>query len=93
MGKILGKEQLDKEKAIDEFFDMIRQSWTYARLTDTEKEKLKDWLFSERMKDCLRGTFRQRWETLQVIYHTFLLALEYNPTNWREENEEDIPLF
>lgn len=83
---------MEKEKARDEFFDMIRQSWTYARLTDKEKARFKEVLFSKRTEDCLRGTFRQRWEILQTIYHSFLMALDYNPTNWREELDE-IPLF
>lgn len=84
---------MDKEKVREKFFEMIKESWTYARLTKKEKENFIEVLCSPQTDNCLRGTFRQRWEILQAIYHSFLMALDYNPTNWREEKEEDLPLF
>ena len=83
---------MDKEKAKDYFVDMIQKSWTYARLTKKEKENLSKVFNSSLTESCLKGTYEQRWAILNGIYHSFLMALDYNATNWREENE-DIPLF
>ena len=74
----------DKELALDDFIDMIEQSWTYDRLTKEEKDRLKGIFNSARVDDCLIGTYKQRWNTLHAVYYAFLMALDYNPLDWRE---------
>ncbi len=82
---------MDKEETLKKFVEIIKESWTYNKLTEKEKENLIETLYSVTTVDCLRGTFKQKWEILQAIYNSFLMALDYNPTNWREE--KDTPLF
>lgn len=83
---------MEKEKVRDNFINMIKQSWTYAKLTEEEKNRILKVLYSTQAERCLKGTYKQRWEILQAIYHSFLMALDYTPIGWREEQEE-IPLF
>ena len=75
---------MKKEKALDDFIDMIEQSWTYDRLTKEEKERLNGIFNSARVNNSLIGTYKQRWNTLQAVYYAFLMALDYNPLDWRE---------
>ena len=92
MGKILGYEQI-KENAVGNFYENIKKSWTYAKLTTAEKDRLENVIFSVQIERALKGNYKQRYEILNSIYHSFLMALDYNPINWREEKEEEIPLF
>ena len=73
-----------KEMAQSDFWEMIKTSWTYNKLTEHEKEQLKNVIFSQRAENCLKGSYSQRWEILQAIYFGFLMALNYEPIGWRE---------
>lgn len=86
MSKVLKKISLNKEQALDNFVDMIEKSWTYNRLTKEEKERLRDVFYNIQTRECLKGTYIQRWEILQAIYHSYLMALDYKPIGWREED-------
>lgn len=74
-----------KEDALVNFKEMIYQSWTYQRLTKEEQEQLEKTFKDVAVKKAIKGTYYQRWETLQAIYHSFLLGVGYNPFNWREK--------
>ena len=91
MGKVLGQEQI-KENALGNFYENIKKSWTYERLTKEERERLKITLFSPTITNSLRGTYNQRYQILNSVYHGFLMALDYQPIGWRE-NAENIPKF
>ena len=91
MSKILGEEQI-KENALSRFWQMIRISWTFERLTEQEQERLHKVIFSTQTENAVKGTFEQRWAILHAIYTSFLMALDYNPTNWRKK-EKDLPKF
>lgn len=75
---------MEKEEVLNQWYDMIKKSWTYEKMTKEEKETLNDLIFSNRTKNCLKGTYNQRWNILQAIYYAYLLGLGYTPT-WREE--------
>lgn len=83
---------MDKENVKEKFFEMIKNSWTYQKLTFKERENYIDLLYSAQVENCLKGTYKQRWNILQAIYHAFLMGLDYKPIGWREELD-DIPLF
>ena len=76
----------NKESVIKEYLEMIKKSWTWAKLTDEEK----DWL--EKLLDChpivekaVKGSYKQRWNVLESIYYAFLLGCGYcNQTDWRD---------
>lgn len=78
-----------KENVIQDYQQMIYKSWTYEKMTPQEKHQWAEALDHIRTCDTLKGTYNQRWETLQAIYYTFLLALNYT-WNWREEKESEV---
>lgn len=78
----------DKEKAKDDWYDMIKLSWTYARLTEDERNRLANTIKFVK----LFGSYDQRWEILQSVYFAFLNALDYKSVGWRE-TDQDVPLF
>ena len=80
------EKTLKKENVLNDFILMIENSWTYARLTEEEKERLKTVLFDDiRVEEALKGTCKQRRAILHAIYSTFLTAIGYNGFSWREE--------
>ena len=83
-----------KENALNDFYEMIKNSWTYERMTELEKRRLSAALFLDmRTEKALKGSYSQRWEILQAIYATFLNAIGYTDFGWREEEEEEILPF
>ena len=83
---------MKKEIARDCFVEMIMKSWTFDKMTENERQRIIDFIYSKRTESCLKGTYKQRWEILQAIYNSFLMGLDYKPIGWRE-NPEEIPLF
>lgn len=83
------KEKI-KENALYNYKLLIMQSWTYDRLTTKERERLSDTLDWVDKQNILSGNYKQRWDTLNAIYHAFLSALDYSPIGWREEEIEVI---
>lgn len=77
-----------KENAISDFMDMISHSWTWNRLTEDEKKRFSNILYSIEVK----GTYPQRWEALNNYYGFFLEGIGYKPIGWRE-TDEDAPQF
>ena len=85
----------DKENAFGEFIDMIKKSWTYDRMTETEKAHCIDALHQAAIYDKIdRGSYLQRWQNFNAVYTGFLWALGYseNPVTWRE-TDADAPQF
>lgn len=73
----------DKEKALSDYVEMTKKSWTYARLTEKEKgnfQNLITWITESQM---LKGAYVQRWNQMHIAYFAFLHALGYNPPDWR----------
>ena len=74
----------NKEAARSYYTDVIKSSWTYARLTDGEREAL-----AEVLKESTPvGTFLQRCDVLAMIYAAFLAGLGYRSIGWRETDPE-----
>ena len=74
----------DKENAWKDYIDMIVKSWTYDRMTATERENCMEAL----RRAHLKGGYYQRWEYLQDIYTAFLYGLGYTGCGWRETDPE-----
>ena len=74
----------NKELAYDDFINMLVNSWTYNRLTDDEKNRVRDSLRRACDRGAVIGNYKQRFEILHAVYFSFLLALEYVPIGWRE---------
>lgn len=69
-----------KENATQEFIEMVKQAWTWQRLTEQERQNLIESI--EFAKPV--GTFDQRWRHLNDIFEAFLLGCGYKPIGWRE---------
>jgi len=82
----------NKENAQRDFIEMIEKSWTFDRMTETEKADCIR-LLTDRTCRALKGTYSQRWDVMNAIYSGFLAGLGYfrNPVTWREEKPEEIP--
>jgi hypothetical protein len=64
---------------------MIKQSWTWAKLTEKEREKFSELLEHPCSAVVIKGNYEQRWEACEALYHTYLEGLEYDPLHWRED--------
>ena len=74
----------NKENAQADWTDMIIKSWTWAKLTNDERNKFGDELNKEATKKIISGTYKQRWEILNALYSMFLEGCGYNGVNWRD---------
>jgi hypothetical protein len=74
----------NKDDVLSDFIEMIKHSWTYAKLTEIEKDRLFDLLTHTRITDNIKGTYNQRWEFLNTIYFAYLEGVGYTPVGWRD---------
>lgn len=74
----------DKNRVMSDFDDMIKNSWTYDKMTKEEKDKWVDVFTSVRTCDAINGTYEQRWKILQAIYGAYLNGIGYDNFSWRE---------
>ena len=81
----------NKENAMKDWFENIENSWTWNKLTKEEQIKFIKHINNISAKLTIKGSYNDRYLILQDLYHTFLIGLNYNPINWREEEEQ--PLF
>lgn len=79
----------DKSRALDDYKEVIYQSWTYGKLTTEEKERLEKTLNNESIKECLKGNYYQRIDIIRAVYTTFLYGVGYSGFNWRKEEMEN----
>lgn len=77
-----------KEQAQADYIAMIRNSWTFQRMTQKEQKKA---IKALHCPDMLQGSYKQRWYTLEAVYRAFLLGIGYDGAYWREP-EENKPL-
>ena len=80
-----------KEDAERDFFDVIKRSWTYDRMTEDEKIRFSRVLNSAPVRDAVTGSYDHRRKVLQAVYESFLLAIGYNGFNWREPEPAPEP--
>lgn len=80
----------NKELAQQEWLDMIKKSWTWKKLTAAEKAKFVALFAHPCSNVVIKGSYEQRWEACEALYHAFLEALGYDPLHWREG--EDYPV-
>jgi hypothetical protein len=83
----------DKENAIYDFENMTKKSWSYERLTEEEKQEWKKTVDFIIFHSYGKGTYRTRWDLMQIAYMAFLNGCGYDGMNWREPNREEVPQF
>lgn len=76
---------MDKEKAINDFIEMIKKSWTYEKLTNEEKIKFENSVMWAKNNKCINGNYNNRWKMLLSLYNTFLNAIGYTGEKWRDQ--------
>ena len=72
---------------LNEYKEMIKASWTYAKFTENEKETWENIINSDRiLKAINNGKFKKEtiWNILSGVYYAYLLGLGYNNYNWRD---------
>ena len=82
----------NKENAIDNYIDIIRKSWTWAKLTEQEQNSFIDTVRSIIVRGDIKGTYKQRSLYMSNLYTMFLMGVGYDSPNWRN-NDPDAPLF
>lgn len=83
--KKMEKTKKEKLDILYEYIFMIKKSWTYEKLTIEEKETFDHIFYGEQIKGILKGTKKQIWQVLNMIYSSFLYGAGYNGFNWREK--------
>lgn len=76
----------DKERAYDDFIAMIKNSWTWERLTVDERNRFTSTM-ETRLRD-IKGSYLQRRNAYSACYAMFLDGLGYEPIGWREPEYE-----
>ena len=74
----------NKENAQADWTAMIIKSWTWAKLTNEEKNKFGDKLNKEITQKIISGTYKQRVAILNALYSMFLEGCGYNGGTWRD---------
>lgn len=74
----------DKNLAKQDYLDMIKQSWTWAKLTKEERQTFLDLLEHPCSAAVIKGTYNDRLAACEALYHTYLEGLGYTPLDWRE---------
>lgn len=72
----MNKKQEQNEKAYNDFVEMIRKSWTYAKLDETERKRVEYALLGASVKFA-RGDYKSRTNMLHATYVGFLTALGF----------------
>ena len=82
------KEQKNENR--NEYIKIVVNSWTYEKLTQTEKINIIAILLNCKLYGRNK---KEVCEQLNTIYRSFLMALNYTPLNWRETDPEQKPIF
>lgn len=75
---------MEKDNTLDLYIDMIKNSWTYDRMTNKEKSNIIDIFYSAQTLNTLKYTKNHKWEILQAIYNSYLIGIGYTDYKWRE---------
>ena len=82
----------DKEQAFADFCEMIRNSWTFEKMTLMEQANCYEALQFAHDQHILKGSYNVRWMILHAVYHSFLCGLGYTGgASWRDG--DDAPQF
>lgn len=80
-----------KENAAQDFFEMIKKSWTWERLTEKEKDQFLEafdtvvYSWANSGDRVIKGTYKERWAVCNAMYHMFLAGVGYdnNDPRWK----------
>ena len=69
------KIKMDKETALTDFLEKMRDDEFYPLLTDDERERLNNTFKCYSAKNTIVGTFDHRWRVMNLAYTMFLEGL------------------
>lgn len=72
----------NKEDAVFDFVHMTLRSRTWSKMSRREQERFEKILEQPYSVAIIKGTYKQRWEACEALYHTFLEGLGYTPLDW-----------
>lgn len=72
-----------KDDAVKNYYDLISKSWTWEKLTKEEQKRFSNLLNDGRITKTIKGNYQQRWEVLESLYYSYLIALNYSWDKWR----------
>lgn len=72
------------------FQTVIKESWTWAKLTEEEKRRFIDLIYVDSIFYSIARTDKEKIELLNFAYHAFLVGLGYKPIGWREVNKNEF---
>lgn len=74
-----------KENAFSDYIQVIKQSWTWNRMTEEEQKRFLDMVIQEYNRNLvIVGTYQHRNRVLNAIYGAYLSGLGYCGGDWRE---------
>lgn len=85
------RTERNKDRAVRDWLEMIVKSWTWDRLTPEERTEFLNIVNRESSLKTITGTYRHRWEVIDLIYYAYLVGIGYKPIGWREP--ETVPAF
>ena len=77
--------QKEKETVFADYQEMIEKSWTWAKLTEDEKEAYLDVIETAIRNHEITGTYEKRWRALNMVYMAFLAGCGNRHGKFREE--------
>ena len=77
---------MNRENALHSFLVNIKESWTWAKLTDRERRVFESRLKISQTQNLIQGAYRQRYNVYTAMYDMFLAGLGYyeDCMHWRE---------
>ncbi len=77
---------IEKEKTTEKFLEMIKNSWTFEKMTKEEQKRCINLILDDtRVIEAVKGTAKQRWAILNSCYASYLIGLGYTGFNWRDK--------
>lgn len=84
----MNKDNSSKEFALYDFMEMTKRSWTWGRMTEDEHKRYLEAVALGFELGQIKGSYKDRWETLQLTYSMFLAAIKYEPSGWRDKENK-----
>lgn len=77
---------MNKEQALTDWLTMIRKSWTYGVMTENERERVEEAIDWFKRQGMLKGTYKERWQLLNGVYHVFIEGIGDINSGWRVDH-------
>ena len=80
------KNRKDPLEAYNDSVEIFERSWTFARMTEAEKENCRNALRFPVEQNLLKGSYKARRGILNAVYNAYLIGIGYTGFDWREKS-------